>query len=120
MRFSIITATTEIGASAIMVSNHGDRQLDGSRSPFASLAAILDEVGGEIEVILDGGVRRRVGQGADLAGADRRAGTDPSHCRRCATHRWPRRRSRRREARSSAIEYDWSGRQARAIGYSSM
>jgi len=48
----------EIGASAIMVSNHGGRQLDGSRSPFDQLAAILDEVGGEIEVILDGGVRR--------------------------------------------------------------
>jgi len=48
----------EIGASAIMVSNHGGRQLDGSRSPFDQLAAILDEVGGEIEVILDGGIQR--------------------------------------------------------------
>jgi L-lactate dehydrogenase (cytochrome) len=48
----------EVGASAIMVSNHGGRQLDGSRSPFDQLAAILDAVGGEIEVILDGGVRR--------------------------------------------------------------
>jgi L-lactate dehydrogenase (cytochrome) len=50
--------SVEIGASAIMVSNHGGRQLDGSRSPFDQLAAILDEVGGEIEVILDGGVQR--------------------------------------------------------------
>jgi L-lactate dehydrogenase (cytochrome) len=48
----------EVGASAIMVSNHGGRQLDGSRAPFDQLAAILDAVGGEIEVILDGGVRR--------------------------------------------------------------
>ena len=48
----------EVGASAIMVSNHGGRQLDGSRSPFDQLAAILDAVGGQIEVILDGGVRR--------------------------------------------------------------
>ena len=48
----------DIGASAIMVSNHGGRQLDGSRSPFDQLAAILDAVGGEIEVILDGGIRR--------------------------------------------------------------
>jgi len=48
----------DIGASAIMVSNHGGRQLDGSRSPFDQLPAILDAVGGEIEVILDGGVRR--------------------------------------------------------------
>jgi L-lactate dehydrogenase (cytochrome) len=48
----------EVGASAIMVSNHGGRQLDGARSPFDQLGAILDEVGGEIEVILDGGIRR--------------------------------------------------------------
>jgi L-lactate dehydrogenase (cytochrome) len=48
----------EIGASAIMISNHGGRQLDGSRSPFDQLAAILDAVGGQIEVILDGGIRR--------------------------------------------------------------
>lgn len=48
----------EIGASAVMISNHGGRQLDGSRTPFDQLAAILDEVGGEIEVIVDGGIRR--------------------------------------------------------------
>jgi L-lactate dehydrogenase (cytochrome) len=48
----------DIGASAIMISNHGGRQLDGSRSPFDQLAAILDAVGGQIEVILDGGIRR--------------------------------------------------------------
>lgn len=48
----------EIGASAIMISNHGGRQLDGSRSPFDHLRAITDAVGGEIEIILDSGVRR--------------------------------------------------------------
>jgi L-lactate dehydrogenase (cytochrome) len=48
----------DIGASAIMISNHGGRQLDGSRAPFDQLQAIADEVGGEIEIILDGGVRR--------------------------------------------------------------
>ena len=48
----------KIGASAIMVSNHGGRQLDGSRSPFDQLKEILDAVGGKIEVICDGGVRR--------------------------------------------------------------
>jgi L-lactate dehydrogenase (cytochrome) len=48
----------EIGADAIMVSNHGGRQLDGSRAPFDQLAEIVDAVGGEIEVICDGGVRR--------------------------------------------------------------
>ena len=48
----------EIGATAIMVSNHGGRQLDGSRTPVDQLPAILDAVGGRIEVILDGGIRR--------------------------------------------------------------
>ncbi|MEL7298161.1 MAG: alpha-hydroxy acid oxidase, partial [Pseudomonadota bacterium] len=48
----------DIGASAIMISNHGGRQLDGSRSPFDQLRAIVDAVGGEIEIILDGGIRR--------------------------------------------------------------
>ena len=47
-----------MGADAIMVSNHGGRQLDGGRSPFDQLEEILAEVGGEIEVICDGGIRR--------------------------------------------------------------
>ncbi len=50
--------SVDAGASAIMVSNHGGRQLDGSRSPFDQLDAIVDAVGGQIEIILDGGVRR--------------------------------------------------------------
>ena len=41
-----------------MISNHGGRQLDGSRSPFDQLKEILDAVGGKIEVICDGGIRR--------------------------------------------------------------
>lgn len=48
----------EIGADAIMISNHGGRQLDGSRAPFDQLREIVDTVGGEIEIICDGGVRR--------------------------------------------------------------
>jgi len=48
----------DIGATAIMISNHGGRQLDGSRAPFDQLAEIVDAVGDRIEVILDGGVRR--------------------------------------------------------------
>lgn len=48
----------DIGATAIMVSNHGGRQLDGSRSPFDQIAEIADAVGGKIEIILDGGIRR--------------------------------------------------------------
>ncbi|MEL6948557.1 MAG: alpha-hydroxy acid oxidase [Pseudomonadota bacterium] len=48
----------DMGADAIMISNHGGRQLDGSRAPFDQLKEILDAVGGEIEVICDGGIRR--------------------------------------------------------------
>ena len=48
----------QIGATAIMVSNHGGRQLDGSRSPFDQLAEIVDAVGDEIDVICDGGITR--------------------------------------------------------------
>ena len=48
----------DIGASAIMISNHGGRQLDGSRAPFDQLSEIVDAVGDNIEVILDGGIRR--------------------------------------------------------------
>jgi len=48
----------DIGCSAIMISNHGGRQLDGSRAPFDQLAEIVDSVGDKIEVILDGGIRR--------------------------------------------------------------
>src|ERR1700688_1012566 len=48
----------DIGATGIMVSNHGGRQLDGSRSPFDQLAEIIDAVGDRIDVICDGGIAR--------------------------------------------------------------
>jgi len=48
----------DIGCTAIIISNHGGRQLDGSRTPFDQLKAISDAVGDKLEIILDGGVRR--------------------------------------------------------------
>jgi len=48
----------DAGVSAIMVSNHGGRQLDGALSAFEALGPIVDEVGGECEIICDGGIRR--------------------------------------------------------------
>ncbi len=48
----------DIGCAGIVVSNHGGRQLDGSRSSFDQLAEIVDAVGDKIDVLLDGGVRR--------------------------------------------------------------
>ena len=48
----------DIGCTAIMISNHGGRQLDGSRSSFDQVKAISDAVGDKLEIILDGGVRR--------------------------------------------------------------
>ncbi len=48
----------DIGATAIMVSNHAGRQLDGSRSPFDQISEIADAVGGQIDIICDGGIQR--------------------------------------------------------------
>ncbi len=48
----------EAGCTAVMVSNHGGRQLDESVTPFDALPGIVEAVGDRCEVILDGGVRR--------------------------------------------------------------
>jgi len=65
----------EIGADAIMLSNHGGRQLDGSRAPFDQLPEIVEAVGGEIEIICDGGIRRGThALKALCAGADAASG----------------------------------------------
>ncbi|MDX1562994.1 MAG: alpha-hydroxy acid oxidase [Gammaproteobacteria bacterium] len=49
-----------VGATAVMLSNHGGRQLDFSPAPFDMLKEVLDQVGGSLEVIVDGGIRRGV------------------------------------------------------------
>lgn len=46
------------GADALIVSNHGGRQLDGVRSAISALPGVVDAVAGRAEVLLDGGVRR--------------------------------------------------------------
>ncbi|AUT48720.1 alpha-hydroxy acid oxidase [Achromobacter sp. AONIH1] len=48
----------DIGCTGIVLSNHGGRQLDGSRSAFDQLAEIVDAVGDRIDVMMDGGVQR--------------------------------------------------------------
>ncbi len=48
----------EIGCTGIILSNHGGRQLDGSRAPFDQLAEIVDAVGDKIDVIMDSGIQR--------------------------------------------------------------
>jgi L-lactate dehydrogenase (cytochrome) len=48
----------EIGCTGIVLSNHGGRQLDGSRAAFDQLAEIVDQVGDRIDVMMDGGVQR--------------------------------------------------------------
>src|SRR6185503_12387408 len=48
----------DAGAAAIVVSNHGGRQLDTAPATIEVLGAITDAVGGACEVLLDGGVRR--------------------------------------------------------------
>lgn len=47
-----------IGCTGVILSNHGGRQLDGSRSAFDQLAEIVDAVGDRIDVMMDGGVQR--------------------------------------------------------------
>jgi L-lactate dehydrogenase (cytochrome) len=47
-----------IGCTGIVLSNHGGRQLDGSRAAFDQLSEIVDAVGDTIDVIMDGGVQR--------------------------------------------------------------
>ncbi len=48
----------DIGCTGIVISNHGGRQLDGSRSAFDQLAEIVDAVGDKLDVLMDGGVQR--------------------------------------------------------------
>ena len=48
----------DIGCTGIVLSNHGGRQLDGSRTAFDHLAEIVDAVGDRIDVLIDGGVQR--------------------------------------------------------------
>ena len=48
----------DIGCTGIMVSNHGGRQLDGSRAPFDQLEEIVDAVGDKLDVICEGGIQR--------------------------------------------------------------
>jgi L-lactate dehydrogenase (cytochrome) len=55
----------DVGADAIVVSNHGGRQLDGVPASLSMLPAVLDAVNGRIEVLMDGGIRR----GSDIVKA---------------------------------------------------
>ena len=55
--FDQLTRSIANSADAIVVSNHGGRQLDGAISSVAALGSIVDAVGDKIEVHLDGGIR---------------------------------------------------------------
>jgi L-lactate dehydrogenase (cytochrome) len=48
----------QIGCTGVVISNHGGRQLDGSRSAFDQLAEIVDAVGDSLDVMMDGGIQR--------------------------------------------------------------
>jgi L-lactate dehydrogenase (cytochrome) len=48
----------DLGVDALVVSNHGGRQLDGASASFAALPAIVDAVGERLEILVDGGIRR--------------------------------------------------------------
>jgi L-lactate dehydrogenase (cytochrome) len=55
----------ERGVEAVALSNHGGRQLDGAPAAFSLVAPVADAVGGRVEIICDGGVRR----GSDIVKA---------------------------------------------------
>jgi L-lactate dehydrogenase (cytochrome) len=55
----------DIGANALVVSNHGGRQLDGVAPTLRILPEVVENVGDQIEVLLDGGIRR----GSDIVKA---------------------------------------------------
>jgi L-lactate dehydrogenase (cytochrome) len=48
----------EIGCTGVVLSNHGGRQLDGSRTPFDQLKEVLDAAGDRLDVLMDSGVQR--------------------------------------------------------------
>jgi L-lactate dehydrogenase (cytochrome) len=48
----------DIGCAGVILSNHGGRQLDGSRSAFDQLAEVVDAAGDRLDVMMDGGVQR--------------------------------------------------------------
>jgi pre-mycofactocin synthase len=58
MRVDDAKRAADVGVSAISVSNHGGNNLDGTPATIRALPAIADAVGDQIEVLLDGGVRR--------------------------------------------------------------
>jgi isopentenyl diphosphate isomerase/L-lactate dehydrogenase-like FMN-dependent dehydrogenase len=55
----------DVGAAAVVVSNHGGRQLDGSPATLDVLPEVVEAVGNQVEVLMDGGVRR----GSDIVKA---------------------------------------------------
>jgi heme/flavin dehydrogenase (mycofactocin system) len=58
MRVDDAKKAVDVGVSAISVSNHGGNNLDGTPATIRALPAVVDAVGDQIEVLLDGGIRR--------------------------------------------------------------
>ncbi|HET7720623.1 MAG TPA: alpha-hydroxy-acid oxidizing protein, partial [Acidimicrobiales bacterium] len=58
MRVDDAKRAVDAGAAAISVSNHGGNNIDGTPAPIRALPAIVEAVGGELDVVMDGGIRR--------------------------------------------------------------
>ncbi|BDX29933.1 alpha-hydroxy-acid oxidizing enzyme [Mycobacterium antarcticum] len=58
MRVDDARRAVDAGVTAISVSNHGGNNLDGTPAPIRALPAIAEAVGGDVEIVLDGGIRR--------------------------------------------------------------
>ena len=111
MRVDDARRAVEVGATAISVSNHGGNNLDGTPASIRALPAVVEAVGGEVEVLLDGGVRRgsdvvkalalgaravMIGRAVPVGPGRRRAGGRGERARH------PARRDRLRAARARA------------------
>lgn len=81
----------EHGVNGIIVSNHGGRQVDGTLATIEVLPEVVDRVAGRIEVLLDGGVRRRAERREPITVLpcfrDRRSGHIPRNARSSIVHR---------------------------------
>ncbi len=58
MRVDDAKRAVDAGVTAISVSNHGGNNLDGTPAPIRALPAVAEAVGKDVEVLLDGGIRR--------------------------------------------------------------
>src|SRR5699024_480294 len=95
----------DLGVDSIVLSNHGGRQLDRAPVPFELLPEVAREIGKDVEIIIDTGIRNGADIVASLAlGADSRSSAAPT-----SSVSWPA-AGKASTARSRSSASRWSGR----------